>query len=169
MNLRIVAVAVLAWGVLVVTSEFRTSAVAETALETKPGATGTGALSDPKSLVADGEQVPWEKFPWGNLKWICNGKLSPGAAQTIGLSEIPPGMTNPVHFHPNCEEVLYVLSGQCRHTVDGKAVDLKAGMLIRIPAKVKHNLTNTGNAPLRCLMSFSSGDRQTVFLDAPKP
>ncbi len=127
-------------------------------------------MSDPKSLVADGEQVPWEKFPWGNLKWICNGRLSPGAVQTIGLSEIPPGMTNPVHFHPNCEEVLYVLAGQCRHTVDGQAVDLKAGMMIRIPAKVKHNLTNTGKEPLRCLMSFSAGDRQTVFLDAaPKP
>jgi oxalate decarboxylase/phosphoglucose isomerase-like protein (cupin superfamily) len=37
-------------------------------------------------------------------------------------------------------------------------------MTIRIPAKVKHNLANTGTEPLRTLVSFSSGDRQTVWI-----
>jgi oxalate decarboxylase/phosphoglucose isomerase-like protein (cupin superfamily) len=38
-------------------------------------------------------------------------------------------------------------------------------MTIRIPAKVKHNMVNTGTDMLRTLVSFSSGDRQTVFLE----
>lgn len=127
----------------------------------------TAAELDLASLVTDSERISWEKSAWGSLKWICNGKLSPGALQTMGLSLIPPGMHNPVHYHPNCEEVLYVLTGQGRHSVDGRLVDLKAGMTIRIPAGVKHNLTNTGSEQMTCIMSFSSGNRQSVFLDAP--
>jgi mannose-6-phosphate isomerase-like protein (cupin superfamily) len=81
------------------------------------------------------------------------------------LSTTLPGKRNPLHFHPNCEEVLYVISGQGIHSYDGKTVDLKAGMTIRIPAGVKHNLTNTGTETLKTLISFSSGDRKTVFLE----
>lgn len=116
------------------------------------------------SLVTDSAQLPKEQSAWGSLQWVCNAKLSPGAAQTVGLAEILPGARNPVHFHPNCEEVLYMLSGHGQHTFDGHVVELKAGMTIRIPAGVKHNLINTGKEPIRTLVSFSSGDRKTVFL-----
>lgn len=120
-------------------------------------------------FVADAEQIPTEQFPWGTLKWLCNGKLSPGAAQTIGIAETLPGHSNPTHFHPNCEEVLYVISGCGTHLSEGRTVALKPGVTIRIPAGVKHNMRNTGAEPIRCLISFSSGDRKTVFLDDAKP
>ena len=42
-------------------------------------------------------------------------------------------------------------------------------MTIRIPANVKHNLVNTGTETLRTLVSFSSGDRKTVWLEAQPP
>ncbi len=115
--------------------------------------------------VTDEAQLPSERFPWGTLKWLCDGKLSPGAAQTVGIAEILPGKTNPLHYHPNCEEVLHVISGRGTHSFDGRTVELGPGMTIRVPAGVKHNLTNTGTVPIRCLISFSSGDRKTVFLD----
>ena len=57
---------------------------------------------------------------------------------------------------------LYVLSGQGTQSYDGRTVELKPGMTIFIPAGVRHNLVNTGREPIRCLISFSSGDRQTV-------
>lgn len=69
-----------------------------------------------------------------------------------------------MHYHPNCEEVLYVISGEGVQSYDGHTVPLKAGMTIRIPPTVKHNLANTGRDPLRTLVSFSSGDRQTVWV-----
>ena len=117
--------------------------------------------------VTDAAQLPIEKNAWGTLQWVCNAKLMPGSAQTVGLATILPGQRNPVHFHPNCEEVLYVISGQGRHSCDGRTVELKAGMTIRIPAKVKHNMVNTGTETLRTLVSFSTGDRKTVFLEGP--
>jgi mannose-6-phosphate isomerase-like protein (cupin superfamily) len=114
--------------------------------------------------VTDAAQLPVEKSAWGTLQWVCNEKLMPGSEQTVGLATIMPGKQNPVHYHPNCEEVLYVISGQGLHSYDGRTIPLKAGMTIRIPAKVKHNMVNTGTETLRTLVSFSSGDRKSVFL-----
>ncbi|MGA2659209.1 MAG: cupin domain-containing protein [Verrucomicrobiota bacterium] len=117
--------------------------------------------------VTDTAQLPIEQNAWGTLQWVCNEKLMPGSAQTVGLATILAGKHNPVHYHPNCEEVLYVISGQGLHSYDGRTILLKAGMTIRIPAKVKHNLVNTGTETLRTLVSYSSGDRKTVFLEEP--
>jgi len=118
--------------------------------------------------VTDAAQLPVETSAWGTLQWVCSGKLMPGAEQTVGLATIAPGKSNPVHYHPNCEEVLYVLSGLGVHSYDGRTIELKPGMTIRIPAGVKHNMINTGKETLRTLVSFSTGDRKAVFLDAGK-
>ena len=115
--------------------------------------------------VTDAALLPVETNTWGTLQWVCNDKLMPGADQTVGLATILPGKHNPLHLHPNCEEVLYVISGQGRQSCDGRVVDLTAGMTIRIPAKVKHQLVNTGTETLRTLVTFSAGNRQTVWLE----
>jgi mannose-6-phosphate isomerase-like protein (cupin superfamily) len=115
--------------------------------------------------ITDAAQLPVERSAWGTLQWVCNEKLMPGSAQTVGLATIFPGKQNPVHHHPNCEEVLYVISGQGQQSYDGRTVLLTPGMTIRIPSGVKHNMLNTGTESLRTLVSFSSGDRKTVFLE----
>ncbi|OHE78128.1 MAG: hypothetical protein A2107_00855 [Verrucomicrobia bacterium GWF2_62_7] len=115
------------------------------------------------------EQIPAQEFPWGTLKWVCNEKLAPGALQTVGVATILPGHGNPPHYHPNCEEGLYVISGCGTHSSDGQTIALKPGTTLCIPAGVKHKLTNTGDEPLKTLVSFSSGDRKTVFLEANPP
>jgi predicted O-methyltransferase YrrM/quercetin dioxygenase-like cupin family protein len=124
---------------------------------------------NPAALVTNAGQLPTERHPWGTLQWVCSGKLSPGAGQTVGLCQILPGQQNPRHYHPNCEEVLYMQSGQGKHSLDDRFVDLKAGMTIRIPAGVKHHLINTGTEPIHGVISFSTGDRQAVFLKEKTP
>ena len=123
------------------------------------------APAKPVVAITDAQQFPVEKFPWGTLQWLCNAKLTPGALQTVGIAEILPGHRNALHYHPNCEEILHVLSGQGTQSYDGRTVELKPGMTIFIPAGVRHHLVNTGPEPIRYLISFSSGDRQTVFLE----
>ena len=132
--------------------------------EDKPRPQSTPIPATWSGKVTDAAQLPVEQNAWGTLQWVCNNKLMPGAAQTVGLATILPGKQNPVHYHPNCEEVLYVISGQGLQTYNGRTIPLKAGMTIRIPAKVRHNLINTGAETLRTLVSFSTGDRKTVFL-----
>jgi quercetin dioxygenase-like cupin family protein len=118
-----------------------------------------------KVAITDARRLPAEGFGWGALKWLCNGTIAPGAQQTFGLVHILPGQRNPLHYHPNCEELLYVVSGEGEHRCDDEWVHLHPGMLIRIPAGVRHNLVNSGWEPISCILSFSSPDRQTVFLE----
>lgn len=120
---------------------------------------------DAKTLVTDGDALPSETFPWGTLKWLCNDQLQPAAMQTVGICHILPGRRNPVHFHPNCEEVLYMLAGVGSHSFDGQCVELQPGSTVRIPAGMKHNLANTGDETIVCLICFSSGSRETVFFE----
>jgi mannose-6-phosphate isomerase-like protein (cupin superfamily) len=138
--------------------------LAGTAAGNRPAA-GVGLVpAEWSGKVTDTTQLPIERNDWGTLQWVCNGKLIPGAEQTVGLATILPGKQNPVHYHPNCEEVLYVMSGEGIQSYDNRTIALQAGMTVRIPPKIKHNLKNTGSEPLRTLVSFSSGDRQTVWV-----
>lgn len=122
-------------------------------------------MTDLQRFVTDNGQLVEEVFPWGTLKWLCNAKLSPGAQQAVGICHIAPGQRNPRHFHPNCEEVLHMLAGTGQHSFDDDSIELKAGMTIRIPTGVTHNMANTGTEPVVCLIVFSSGERETVFLE----
>ena len=105
-------------------------------------------------------------FPWGAIKWLMNGETDADAEQTFGIVYINPGQQNPPHYHPNCEELLYVLSGACEHTLEDRSYQMGPGDLIRVPAGVIHYAINTGWEPLRAVISFSSADRKTVFLDS---
>lgn len=114
-------------------------------------------------FVRHAESRTAETFPWGSLEWLCSDRLLPGAQQTIGICRLQPQQSNPLHFHPNCEEVLHVLQGQGRHRLGDESIELRTGSTIRIPQGVPHNFQNTGTDELICLIAFSSGVRETVW------
>ena len=122
-------------------------------------------MFEPAQFVTNAAALPVETFEWGTLQWLCNAKLLPQAGQTVGLCHIPPGRANPRHYHPNCDEVLYLISGCGQHRFGDSSVELSAGMTIRIPSGVVHNLANTGSETIVCLIAFNAGERATVFLD----
>ena len=115
--------------------------------------------------VVRGASCIAESFDWGSLQWLVAGRLTPDCEQTFGISRIAPGAKNPLHFHPNCEEVLYVVSGRCDHRLDDRWESLAAGDAVVIPRGVRHNLVNTGDEDVVCIIAFSSPDRETVFLE----
>jgi quercetin dioxygenase-like cupin family protein len=104
------------------------------------------------------------KYPWGWIRWLMNAELDPGAAQTVGVVEIAPGQRNPLHKHPNCEEILYLLSGTLDHSVGDKHVILHAGDILRVPRDTPHQGINIGTEPARAVISYDSGTRQMVAL-----
>jgi quercetin dioxygenase-like cupin family protein len=105
------------------------------------------------------------QFPWGAIKWLCNDQIDPEAEMTFGVVYLNAGEGNPLHYHPNCEELIYVLSGQCDHRLGDEVYSLKAGDMLRIPQSVKHNAANTGWQPVTMVICYSAGDRQTVFCE----
>ncbi len=105
------------------------------------------------------------QFPWGAIKWLCNDEIDPDAEMTFGIVYLNAGEGNPLHYHPNCEELIYVLSGQCDHQLGDEVIPLKEGSMLRIPQDVKHNAVNTGWQPVTMIICYSTGDRQTIFVE----
>ena len=118
-------------------------------------------MTDATRPVTGVDGMPHEDFEWGSIAWLMNGAICADAQQTFGVVYINPGMTNSLHSHPNCEELLYVVSGRCQHTLGDQAYALGAGDMIRIPAGTPHNATNTGWAPVVMVISYPCPDRQT--------
>ena len=111
------------------------------------------------------DSVKEVKYPWGWIRWMMNSELDPATSQTFGIVQIDAGKRNQLHKHPNCEELLYVLSGSFESVVGSRRVVLHAGDIIRIPANVPHQGINNTNAPMRAVISYSSGVRQIVTLE----
>jgi len=116
------------------------------------------------TLIQNSEKVDKIEHSWGWLRWLMNDKIDPKAEMTFGLVQIDAGGENPLHTHPNCEEILYMLSGSCDHIIGDQTVTLKAGQVIRIPRGVPHRAKTAGSEPMKAVIVYSSGDRQFVVV-----
>ncbi len=101
-----------------------------------------------------------EKHEWGELTWLINSALVPGATMTLGTCLIQPGKSNPLHRHPNCDEVLVVTSGRCVKRIGDETVELGPGESVVIPQGMPHQATAIGNEPMTCVIAYNSPDRQ---------
>lgn len=117
-------------------------------------------MSSAERFVA-GPRKPDVVEEWGELTWLVGEQQMEGAEQTLGVVTIYPGRRNPLHAHPNCEELLYVISGSCEHLLGDEMLELAAGSVIRIPRGVRHWARCTSAEPLRAVISFSAADRRT--------
>jgi mannose-6-phosphate isomerase-like protein (cupin superfamily) len=119
----------------------------------------------PESLVAQWDEATAVATSWGTVSWLINGATTDGAEQTFGVVTINPGHSNPLHLHPNCEEILYVLSGTCEQRIGEATTVLSPGMAVCVPRGTPHCGRAMGSERLVVVVSFSSPDRQTVNLD----
>lgn len=99
------------------------------------------------------------------IKWLFSGQTAPGAEQTLGYVVIEPGQKNPLHAHPNCEELLYLISGELDHSLDGAMYRLGPGDAIRVPAGARHDARCVGAEPAKMVVCYSVPDRQIVNYD----
>ena len=68
-----------------------------------------------------------------------------------------PGHTEGVRHRVSREEVLYVLSGTIRASLDGQADDAAAGDVIVVPAGAQFGVDNPGNEPATAWVTTSVG------------
>lgn len=126
------------------------------------------ANTDAQAAIQHSTKAPEVKYSWGWIRWLMNANIDPEASQTLGIVQINPGQRNPLHMHPNCEELLYVISGSAENIIGNSRVTIGPGDLIRIPKGVPHQAITIGNKPFRAVISYSSSDRQVVNLGPDK-
>ena len=102
---------------------------------------------------------------WGHLTWLIGAAQMPGAEQTLGVVTIYPDKRNPLHVHPNCEELLYVISGECDHRLGDEIIHMTPGTVICVPRGIPHCASCTSTEPMVAIVSFSSPDRRTDSLE----
>jgi quercetin dioxygenase-like cupin family protein len=113
----------------------------------------------PAMIVQSFDRAAEEKTSWGSLRWLMSGKIDPQSNITLGIAELEPGKSNPVHMHDNCEEVIYILSGSCEQRVGQRTVVMKAGDTLHIPAGVPHTARVLGHERMRSIVAYNAGDR----------
>ena len=113
-------------------------------------------------IVLRKSDCPAQDHPWGQLTWFASSAQGNSEHTTVGRCVIRPGMANPRHIHPNCDEVLVVLDGTIAHLVGaGRECTLTPGDTITIPADFPHQARNVGTTDAVLFVTFSSPDRQT--------
>jgi quercetin dioxygenase-like cupin family protein len=120
----------------------------------------SGESASPVQSFKEAEEL---KFSWGWIRWLMSAKIDPEAEMTFGIVYVKPNQRNPMHIHPNCEEILHVLSGSCEHLIGDEWLTLKAGDTVRIPRGVRH-VARTRDEPMRAVITYSTGNRQMVTL-----
>jgi quercetin dioxygenase-like cupin family protein len=96
---------------------------------------------------------------WGSLTWLAGQQIGNAQGLTMGHVTIKPGASNPRHCHPNCEEVLYLMSGRLEHTVGEEKVAASAGDVLTVGPGIYHHATNTGSEDAHMIVAYSSGNR----------
>lgn len=117
------------------------------------------SIRSPRVRAEDG---PLEEFPWGCIHWSANAELTGSEHLTVGRVEINPRSNNPRHYHPNCDEVVYVVSGSIAHLVGEDWYDMEAGDAIHVPQGVWHQARNRADDPAVLVIAYNTGRRQTV-------
>ena len=72
----------------------------------------------------------------------------PTKTLVMGLVEVEPGRSTPLHRH-NCEEVYYILDGVGELEVEGERYRVEAGDSVYIREGARHRIFNIGDKTLR--------------------
>jgi quercetin dioxygenase-like cupin family protein len=124
--------------------------------------------AEDKTRIQRSEQVQVEKYPFGWIRWLINGRIDPQAEMTMGLVHFEPNQSNVLHIHPNSAEYLHMLSGTAEHLVDGQWVTLKAGDTLRIPKGVPHQ-SRTKDQAYEALIVYDTPNRIMVPVNEARP
>lgn len=116
-----------------------------------------------KTHVIRSNSIKVEQTPWGSLQWLVSGAAGTSQNLTFGRVTFKPGQSNPIHHHPNCEEILFVVSGEIEHTLpEGGTARLNPGDCIVLPQAKGHRATNVGHTEAVVIVAFNSAERKTV-------
>lgn len=109
------------------------------------------------TTATDHEHV---EFDWGEITWLDSAALTDSNALTVGTVTIRGGAENPEHVHPNCDEALYLLSGELEHTLGAESITLSAGELLHIPTGEPHRAINHGEEDAVAVIVYDTGERE---------
>ena len=98
------------------------------------------------------------------IRYLIDGSQS----SSMGMFEltVPPGSNvPPPHSHTDNEEIVYVLEGTLRYSVDADARDLTPGQSMRTPKGSVHGFSNPFDSVARALITLAPDIGPKYFED----
>ena len=122
------------------------------------------------------DDVETQVLEWGTFQWMNEPRVTGAQKQILGLGKIEPGFGHTRHNHPDSEEFIYFLSGNCHQTLEvetegGKLYekDMTGGEMIYIPQGWYHSTVNTGTGTLTFLCCYlNAGTELAIYEQAIK-
>lgn len=71
------------------------------------------------------------------------------------VNEFDPGLTSKAHKHNKEEHAFYILHGTGKIRIGDETITFKQGDAIYVPPGVMHEISSTGNEPLKYLVLYS--------------
>lgn len=111
------------------------------------------------------QEQPMVRIGQLEIRYLIDGTVS-GAGSGMFELLVPPGArVPPAHSHSNNEEILYVLEGTLRYSVDGEIRDLKPGERMYTPRGSVHAFSNPHDSPARALIILTPDIGAQYFRD----
>jgi mannose-6-phosphate isomerase-like protein (cupin superfamily) len=90
--------------------------------------------------------------------------------QSLAEARVAPGLSTTPHYHPQTEEIYYILDGTGQMRLGDEERSVGPGDAIAIPPGQVHAITNTGSTTLKFLCCCAPGyeDRDTVLVEEGK-
>lgn len=107
------------------------------------------------SILGRDESVVFFEAPHGEriTEWIGQARQGPGVRHSVAEVEVPPGKASLRHTHPVVEESYCVFSGTGEMELGDARRAVGAGDAVLIRPGVPHKIRNTGEAPLRMVVT----------------
>lgn len=119
-------------------------------------------------IVNIGEAPPFITADGSEIRELLAHRNSCIQKQSLAEARVAPGQSTQPHYHPQTEEIYYILQGRGRMRINQECRDVGPGDAIAIPPGVAHQITNTGEATLLFLCCCAPGyeHTDTVLLEA---
>lgn len=98
--------------------------------------------------VIKSDDAETHHLEWGTLKHLSEKSIDPLICRVASAFFLP-GKKQPLHEHPQEDEVIYIISGSAEYYFDGNKHHISFGDLIYIPSGTKHYTFNNSLEPLR--------------------
>ncbi|MBL8706530.1 MAG: cupin domain-containing protein [Rhodospirillales bacterium] len=99
------------------------------------------------------------------IRYLFDGTVSNAASGMFELTVAPGARVPPAHSHTNNEEIVYVIEGTLRYSVDDETRDLKPGERMYTPRGSVHSFSNPHDKPARALIVLTPDIGAQYFRD----
>jgi uncharacterized cupin superfamily protein len=107
--------------------------------------------------IARLEEIQPLQLSGRELSWLVTPESIGAKKLSVAIMNCHPrAIVRPMHAHRDIEEVIFILDGEGEAWVDGERAAFRKGDAVLFPANSRHQVRNTGDAPLRTASIFSA-------------